>query len=160
MIPSWPCFYYFWKREYSYLKVSISHEDVCTECHTFHNQFKSSTALYDGHRVPSFLPSFSLANQQATENAPLPVAKLHGPKKPKIGKALNTGMITHYVLLLFYYYYYPEIHFLDDQRGDRLCFSHSKKCEIVVSKAWRCWRQRFCFVLRRDYCFFLFSTAA
>jgi hypothetical protein len=40
MIPSWPCFYYFWKREYGYLKVAISHEDVCTECHTFHNRFK------------------------------------------------------------------------------------------------------------------------
>ena len=47
MIPSWPCFYYFWKREYGYLKVAISHEDVCTECHTFHNRFK--LAQYRNH---------------------------------------------------------------------------------------------------------------
>jgi len=30
IIPSWPCFYYyyFWKNEYSYLKIATSHEDV------------------------------------------------------------------------------------------------------------------------------------
>ena len=28
IIPSWPCFYYFWKNEYSYLKITTSHDDV------------------------------------------------------------------------------------------------------------------------------------
>jgi hypothetical protein len=39
-IPSWYGFRSFWKREFPKLRLGRSTEDVCTECHNYHNMFR------------------------------------------------------------------------------------------------------------------------
>ena len=39
-IPSWFGFRSFWRREFPKLRLGRSTEDVCTECHNFHNRFR------------------------------------------------------------------------------------------------------------------------
>ncbi len=50
--PSWPGYLYFWKRHYSFLKVSRPAEDICPQCCIFHNQHKCKQCIVPGVANP------------------------------------------------------------------------------------------------------------